>query len=601
MMASKRSFSLEEQHLVGSYDKKTYPKKFAGLVVVALLAGAVAGGIYLGILLTGPEDDAAPTGSGYYTYREAAVASDAPICSELGRNVLLNKGSAIDAAITALLCVGMYNMQSTGIGGGNFILYYDREQEKPYFIDARERAPAAAHRDMFENKSDDASIFGPLAIGVPGEIMGYWEAHQSFGKRPWKELLQPVIDLAVNGFEIGEPLHEAIHQYQNVILNDTSLSEILTDGKGNILRQGDTVYRPKLAKTLRMIADRGAEALYTGEIAQDIASEIQDRGGLITVEDLASYQVKRREPLTVDINDLRAFTGPPPCSGPVYALIMNILEGYGFNSRTMLSGEGEVLTYHRIIEAFKFGYGKRSALGDSSFVNLTDLVANMTAQSYADALRARIDDDRTHNYTYYEPEFQLVEDSGTSHISIVDQYGNAAAITSTINTFFGSKVRGEKTGIIYNNEMDDFSQPGVNNFYGVPPSPSNFIEPGKRPMSSMTPVIVVDREGDVRLVTGASGGTRITLSASLVSIENLWFGSSIRDAIERKRIYHQLIPEDPFYEDGFPQDIVDGLARKGHRPLVSSRSAVVQGIERLDDGLLRAHSDSRKGGIPSGF
>ncbi|XP_063962702.1 glutathione hydrolase 1 proenzyme-like [Lytechinus pictus] len=587
--------------LLDNNEKNTDHKKLAGLVVVILLVGAIAGVIYLGITLASRVDDADPIDNGYYTYREATVASDAPRCSEMGRNVLLNKGSAIDAAITSLLCVGMYNMQSAGLGGGNFILFYDREQETPYFIDARERAPAASHRDMYQNESEDASSFGPLAIGVPGEIKGFWEAHRSFGKRPWRELLQPVIELAEEGFEIGQPLHEAMDQYQDIITNDPSLSEILTDGSGNILQEGDIVYRPKLANTLRIIAESGADVFYTGNIARDIASEIAGRGGLITEEDLADYQVERREPLIVTINNMRAFSGPPPSSGAVYSLIMNILEGYGFNSRTMQSVEGEILAYHRIIEAFKFAYGKRSALGDSSFVNLTELVRNMTDQPYADDFRTRIDDDRTHNYTYYEPEFQLVEDSGTTHISIVDQYGNAAAITSTINTLFGSKVRGEKTGILYNNEMDDFSKPGENNVYGVPPSPSNYIEPGKRPMSSMTPLIVVDREGDVRLVAGASGGPRITLAASLVSVENLWFGSSIRDAIERKRIYHQLIPEQPYYEEGFPQEIIDGLSEKGHQPVVSGRSAVVQGIERLDDGWLRAHCDTRKGGRPSGF
>ncbi|XP_071501290.1 glutathione hydrolase 1 proenzyme-like [Diadema antillarum] len=454
---------------------------------------------------------------------------------------------------------------------------------------------------MYVNKSEDASTVGGLAIGVPGEINGYWEAHQMFGRLPWRRLFEPSIQLAENGLIISTALGNAINSQSERILADESLREIFTDSNGRLLTAGDTMYRRKLANTLRQIAVNGASEFYNGSIAESIAAEVQNRGGIITVEDLAAYSVEKRTPLSFRINDMTVYSGRPPCSGAVYALILNILEGYDFTAASIRSDNDKVLTYHRIIEAFKFAYAKRSALGDESFVDVTELVANMTSQTYADGLRARINDDRTYNYTYYDPEFEIVNDGGTAHISIVDQEGNAASVTSTINTYFGSKVRGNVTGIIFNNEMDDFSKPGEPNNYGVPPSETNFIVPGKRPMSSMTPVIMVDDNGDVRFVAGASGGTRITTATSLVSVETLWFESSLVDAVERRRVHHQLVPQYFNYEPAFPSDVVEGLEEKRHVAQESSSFAVVQAIKRLEDDWLEAHCDSRKGGRPAGF
>ncbi|XP_072163900.1 glutathione hydrolase 1 proenzyme-like [Diadema setosum] len=454
---------------------------------------------------------------------------------------------------------------------------------------------------MYFNKSEDASTVGGLAIGVPGEIKGYWDAHQMFGKLPWRRLFEPSIQLAENGLFVSPELEYAISRKSEIMLSDESLREVFTDGNGNLLRAGDTLYQRKLGNTLRKIADNGASEFYNGSIAENIAAELQNRDGIITVEDLAAYSVEKRTPLSFQLNDMTVYSGRPPCSGAVYALILNILKGYDFTPDSIGSLSNKVLTYHRIIEAFKFAYAKRSALGDESFVNITELVANMTSQTYADSLRARINDDRTYNYTYYDPEFQIVNDGGTSHISIVDQEGNAASVTSTINTHFGSKVRGNITGIIFNNEMDDFSKPGENNIFGVPPSEANFIVPGKRPLSSMAPVIMVDDNGDVRFVVGASGGTRITTATSLVSMETLWFESSLVDAVERKRVHHQLVPQYFNYEPAFPSDIMEGLEVKGHEAKERSKIGYVQAIKRLEDDWLEAHCDSRKGGRPAGF
>ncbi|XP_041455937.1 glutathione hydrolase 1 proenzyme-like isoform X1 [Lytechinus variegatus] len=571
----------------------------AFMLVILILSGAIACGVALGVIYG--RDDSEPSTRTGYVYRDAAVAADAARCSEIGRDMLLNKGSAMDAAIAGLLCVGLYNAHSTGIGGGSFIMYYERENKTPYFLDSREVAPILASTDMYTNESSDASTTGGLAIAVPGEIMGYWEAHQRFGRLPWGNLFKPSIELAENGFTVGPALARAIDQNSDRIMNDPSLREVMLDENGNILKENGTMYRRKLAQTMRTLAAEGAVAFYNGSLSVTIATEIEERGGIVSVDDLAQYQVAVKTPLDIEISGHRTYTCPPPCSGAVFSLIMNILEGYEFTPESLQSVGDETLTYHRIIEAFKFAYAKRSALGDEDFVDVADLVANLTSQDYADSIRARITDDRTHDTDYYDPSFKIVEDGGTSHISVVDQFGNAASITSTINTYFGSKVRGNNTGIIFNNEMDDFSKPGAPNYYGVPPSPSNFIIPGKRPLSSMTPVIMVDEEGDVELVVGASGGTRITTATSLVTMETLWFGSSLEDGVERRRVHNQLIPNATRYEVGFPQEVVDGLVSKGQDVEENSGIAVVQVIHRLEDQWLGAYCDSRKDGRPSGF
>ncbi|XP_041455936.1 glutathione hydrolase 1 proenzyme-like [Lytechinus variegatus] len=573
------------------------------MLTIVILATALGCGIAVGVIYywrTGPEIEPY-TG---YIFEHAAVASDQALCSEIGNDMLLMGGTAIDAAIAGLLCVGLLSIHSAGIGGGSFIMYYDRETETPYFLDSREVAPTLASRDMYENETDDASQIGGLAIAVPGEIMGYWEAHQRFGRLPWGDLFKPSIELAENGFVVGPDLARtiALEQFVELAMSNTSLSEILLDDDGSILQENDIMYRRKLAQTLRTVADEGAQAFYNGPLAADIAEEIQENGGIVSVEDLAQYEVPMKTPLSINISGLTAYVCPPPCSGPVFALIMNILEGYGFTAESRRSVQNETLTYHRIIEAFKFAFAKRSALGDEDFVDVEELVATLTSQDYADSIRERITDDRTHDTEYYEPSFEIVNDGGTSHIAVVDQYGNAASITSTINTFFGSTVRGTQTGIIYNNEMDDFSKPGVSNFFGLPPSPSNFIEPGKRPMSSMTPVIVVDDDGNVELAVGAAGGTTITTATSLIAMENVWFGSTLENGGERRRIHQQLLPNQTFYEPGFNEDVVDGLIEKGQdmQP-IGAVYAIVQAIARLEDGWLEGYSDSRRDGRPAGF
>nr|CAD7429315.1 unnamed protein product [Timema monikensis] len=349
---------------------------------------------------------------------------------EYNRDILARNGSVVDAAIATMFCNGIITPQSMGIGGGFLMTLYRRDAREAVVLNARETAPAAASTNMFRdhrirraNHSSTADLLcvcvcacaGGLAIGVPGEIRGYWEAHKKYGVLPWDKLVAPAIKICEEGYNMTE------HQYTSLLFREQSI--------------------------------------YNSSIL----------------------------------------------SGAVIAFILNILEGYNFTAKSVSTIDDTVLTFHRIAEAFKYGYARRTELGDPNFVNVTEILKRLTSKSYATTIRRNIRDDRTHsNASVYGGEFYNQNDHGTSHISIVAPNGDAVSITST-------------TGVILNSGMDDFSSPNFNSFFDVPGSPANRIEPGKRSLSSMSPSIVVDRDGDVRMVLGASGGTRITTAVAFVS------------------------------------------------------------------------------------
>ncbi|GFO36684.1 gamma-glutamyltranspeptidase 1 [Plakobranchus ocellatus] len=374
------------------------------------------------------------------------------------------------------------------------------------------------------------------------------------------------------------------------------------DENGNVKPVGSLVQLPELAKTLQIIADDPA-SFYNGSLAEDIVADLQERGSIITLEDLKNYRLKWTTPTMLSLpGGYKLYSIPAPGGGPILSYILNILAGYNMKPSDIATKEGEILTYHRIIEAFKFAFAKRTELGDEDFVDISQVVMNMTSLMFGESIRKLISDSHTQSTLFYKPSAAVTDDAGTSHLSVIDGQGSAVSVTSTINTHFGSRVRGTRTGIVFNNEMNDFSVPNTTNYFDLPASPANFIRPGKRPLSSMSPTIVWDEnQKKVRLVTGAAGGTRIITATAMNIIDVLWLNRSLPESIDSQRFHHQLIPTYVQLEHGFPKDIQEGLKAKGHRVGQMHGGSIIQAIDVLATGKIVGTADFRKGGQPEGF
>ncbi|XP_039136275.1 glutathione hydrolase 3-like [Dioscorea cayenensis subsp. rotundata] len=551
------------------------------------------------------------------------VAADDGRCSEIGVSMLKLGGHAVDAAVATALCLGVVHPMSSGIGGGAFMVVRSSDGGDAEAFDSRETAPAAASQNMYA-KNPSSKIRGALSAGVPGEITGLHAAWLKYGKLTWKSLFQPSIKLARDGFTVTPYFESILKDSEDAIMADPGLRQVYAP-KGKLLQATNTCYNSQLASTLEIIADEGPQVLYNGTIAEKLVEDVKNAGGIITMEDMRQYRVKITKAMETKALGFTVLGMPLPSSGTIgMTLILNILGSYG--SSDALKG---LLGLHRFIEALKHMLAIRMNLGDPDFVDATKYESLMLSSSFAEKIRHKILDNTTFDPSYYLDRWNQLDDHGTSHVSIVDAERNAVAMTSTVNYYFGAKVQSPSTGIVLNNEMNDFSVPGEPTPDELPPSPANFIEPGKRPLSSMTPVIIL-KDNQLAGVVGASGGIYIIPAVTQVFIKHYILGMEPLAAIQHPRVYHHLIPNVVTYENwttvngdhiefmekakvfleerghqvkgmsggGFSQLVVHNLTNPVD---INKRKAAPLGKNSVFYGMLTAVSDPRKSGRPAGI
>jgi gamma-glutamyltranspeptidase/glutathione hydrolase len=540
------------------------------------------------------------------------VVTSEPGAARAGLAMLEQGGNAVDAAVATAFALAVTQPFSAGLGGGAFLLIRDASG-KIFALDARETAPAAATRDMYLQPGvpERASLSGPLAVATPGFVAGCAMALERYGTLPLAAVLAPAIALAEEGVEIG-PYHVAMLGAMGARgfpqrFPETARIQFPPDGEA--LRPGWRLVQSDLAHTLRRIATEGPEVVYTGDVGAAIALAVASRGGILTRSDLANYRPLLREPVAGTYRGFAVHSFPPPSSGGV-ALVetLNILEGAELASL----GAGSSASLHRVAEAMKLAFADRAAyLGDPDFVDVPS--AHLVSKAYADTLRARLDPVwwRRAPWHWFAGERALrvpgpglpQNDSGTVHLSTADLAGNAVALTMTINTPFGSGITAEGTGILLNNEMDDFAVAiGVPNAYGlVDTRGANAIAPGKRPLSSMTPTII-EKDGALAMVTGSPGGPRIITTTLLSVLNVIDYGMDVSEAVSAPRFHHQWQPDVLFVEPAVPSDVVEALRERGHDVDVSEREwSAAEAITVAPDGSLLGAADPRRDGVALGF
>jgi gamma-glutamyltranspeptidase/glutathione hydrolase len=529
------------------------------------------------------------------------VASEHLLASQAGVETLKRGGNAVDAAVATAFAVCVVNPSSCGIGGGGFMLIYRARAHRTLALDYREAAPAAATRDMFVRAGKvvpELSLHGGLAVAVPGEVAGLTEALRRYGKLPLATVMQPAIRLARDGFPVGAHLAKEITQDLAALRAAPALAHLFLHADGAPLLAGESLRQPELAATLQRIARGGARAFYHGDIAARIVRSDQAAGGVLTESDLASYRPTWRTPLQATYDGDMVYAMPPPSSAGVVLEVMGILRGDDLGAL----GRDSPAYLHLLAEAMKHAFADRAQLyGDPDAVDVP--IQRLLAPQNTAALRQRIDAMRTLEQGAYGSSALHAAptgDHGTSHLSVMDADGNAVACTTTINTGFGSMVVAEGTGIVLNNEMDDFAaQPGVPNVYGLVGAAANAIAPHKRPLSSMAPIIVT-HDAEPVLALGGSGGPLILSGTLQVLLNVLDFHLDATAAVAAPRIHDQWMPPVLVVEPGVPAPARDALAGYGHTVKEVPAMGAIQTVRR-DAGVFEGASDPRKGGEAAGW
>ena len=524
---------------------------------------------------------------------KAAVVSARIEASKIGVEILKKGGNAFDAMIATNFALAVCFPNAGNISGGGFMVYRKKNGETGS-IDYREMAPIKAFEKMYQNELGevipDKSTKGGLAVGVPGTVAGLFEIHRRFGTIPMKDLIKPSIDLALNGFIVTAGQKSSLDAKRADFIEVNGQNTFY----GNEFKKGDTIKNIAFAKALKLISEKGEEVFYKGEIAKSIIEEVRDSGGIIDLEDLAAYEPKWRKPINFKYKNLNIFSMSPPSSGGIcLAQMLKMIEKYpikdfGYNSEK---------TIQLMIEAERRSYADRSKfLGDPDFIDIP--IDTLIDEKY---LLNRMKDftfSRATSSSKVNPG-EIVswnESEETTHFSIIDQFGNAVSITTTLNASYGSKVYVEKFGFFLNNEMDDFSsKPGTQNMFGLIGGKANSIEPRKRMLSSMTPTII-EKDGSLYMILGTPGGSTIITSVFQVILNAYEFGMNIQEAVNFPRFHHQWIPEKvEFEKERFENKIIENLQIKGY----DIKSDYIREIGRVDaimisdEGIISAGADPR--------
>jgi len=525
----------------------------------------------------------------------AMVVSGHPLASQVGIEIIKQGGNAVDAAVAVGFALAVVLPEAGNIGGGGFIVYRDTTG-RVRALDYREMAPGRATPDMYVDStgnSTDQSLTGHLASGVPGSVAGMYEAWKSAGRLSWRKVLAPAIRLAREHTLDAARSRAIAEEAERLARFPASAKQFLVDGHAPA--SGTTFRQPELAHTLQLIADSGASVFYQGQIADLIAAEMQRGHGLITKDDLRRYQPKWRTPVQIGYRGYSIYSMPPASSGGVtMGEILNIMEGYD-----TLPPFGSAGYVHLEVEAMRRAFMDRNHwLGDPDFVDMP--LERLLSKSYAAELRAQILPDRA------TPTPPLATSAGegteTTHYSVVDAAGNAAAVTTTLNGGFGSAVTVTGAGFLLNNEMDDFTTaPGKPNMYGLIQGAANAIAPHKRMLSAMTPSLVLDRSGRLFMVVGTPGGPTIINSVYQVIVNVLDHGMSLAEAVAAPRVHQQALPDVVFYErGGLAQTTLDGLRTMGYQLRERGRMGDIAAIERTAAGWVGV-ADPRRGGGAVGY
>jgi gamma-glutamyltranspeptidase/glutathione hydrolase len=527
---------------------------------------------------------------------QAAIASAYPLASQAGQEILAAGGNAFDAAVAVSAALAVVEPSSSGLGGGGFYLLHRQSDGYETMLDAREKAPGAASRDMYLDKAgnviENASIAGALAAGIPGEPAAFEYLARKYGKLPLKRSLQPAIRLAREGFPLYARLQGVIRYKQKVLARSPDAAKAFLTADGGVPEVGSIIKQPDLAKTLEAIADRGAQGFYAGRVAADLVAGVRADGGIWTLEDLAAYRVAERKPLIGDYHGARIVSASPPSSGGIAVIdALHILSGFDLHQYDSATRK------HLVIEAMRRAYRDRAIyLGDPDFVNMP--LAQLASKDYAAGQRSSIRTDKAMPSNMLPGIESEPAGMHTTHFSVLDADGNRVAATISINLFFGTGYIPPKTGVLLNNTMDDFStKPGQPNEFGLVGATANAIAPNKRALSSMSPTFVETPKG--LMIVGSPGGSYI-ISMVLLGTLNYLDGMNAADIVKFPHYHHQYLPDEVDYEQGALTDAeIKELQAMGHTLKVSSRLWGNMQVITWDyaTGKVEAASDPRGEGV----